>query len=247
MFYNYENNSSVIKYTIIVFVFLVCLVLGWCWMEEHPTRQTKLELDIKMITPDTDRLEDIDPNNHYFKKEVYRYEDDKILIHSSFNNSKFGFKDHEDDRFDRWKDPYDRSAKFLGRYGDINVWLKPSMTLVYHSERSEHGGWTSIHNKDKFRSNLTYRKGMWIGYVKKLAKQQRKKLYDDGEAYRIRKAKEDKAWAEKCDAYNKANKGKIKAEEKAYKVKKKKSRQQEKQRYREASKPIDDKELFRKE
>ncbi len=235
-----EFLDNIIKWTISIFSILMCMIFGWAWTEGQPTSQSKLELDIKMITPATDRLEDIDPNNYYFKKEVYRYEDDKILIHSSFNNRDFGFTDREDDRFDRWKDPYDRSAKFLGKYGDINVWLKPSMTLVYHSEINEHGGWSSIRDKDKFRSNVTYRKGKWIGYIKELAKQQRKKFYDDGEGYRIREAKEDK----ERKAYNKAYKYKIKAEEKALKAEKKKSRQKENQRYKEANRPVDDSKLF---
>lgn len=243
MKYFYVSDAKIaIKITVVFFLAIGAIVFGINHYFETPSLQTQLELDIKMITPDTDQQPNADPNSWY-RTSVYRYEDDKILIHSSFNNSRYGFRKIADD-WEVWRSPYGRDAKFLGTYGEINVWLKPNKTLVYHSKINTNNQWRSPRSQDEFRSDITYRKGKWIKYVHQLADKQRKKFYHEGDAYKKRekakKAKRDIEWKSESTI----RKRKEAREYKAYKAKRDAAELAKKNRLKKATAPINDKDLF---
>lgn len=208
---------------------------------------TKLEIDIKMIVPNTHRLEDIKLKNYHSHWNIkrYLYEDDKIVIHSSFNNNKYIYK-HDPNETGHVFGPdltNDRSAKYLGHYGEINVWLKPDMILVYHSEISRWNQHAYPRTQDKFRSNLTYHKGKWVKYIKTLAKEKRKEFYEMAAPYREYKRLEKIEYKKLRKEYKAGKKEREKAEKIEIAEWDEKKRI-EKERLERATTPIDDSKLF---
>jgi hypothetical protein len=222
--------------------FLAIIILGLfiiqIWTESNSSI-TKFEIDIKMIVPNTYRLEDTKLN-----KRRYLYEDDKVVIHSSFNNNRYIYT-HDPNNTGYISGPSltdDRAAKYLGDYGEISVWLKPDMILVYHSEINRNNQHATPRTQDKFRSNLVYHKGKWVEYIKTLAKEKRKEFYEMASPYREYKqlkAIEDKKWQKE----NKPDK-REKERKKAQKVERKEKERIEKERLKKATTPIDDSKLF---
>ncbi len=224
----------------------IVLVLGCAFIfvpffwTEMISSTTKLELDINMMVYEDNVIILGDPNDWIFNREhIYIYEDDKILIHSSFNNSRYVYDPTYE--YSSPCDIDDRLSKFVGKEGEINVWLKPDLILVYHSEIDVKGR-RYPRTQDKYRSNLIFHKGMWVKYIQEKSEENREKFYAEAEPYRTKCAEAEAEWKIR----EKAEKPKLKADAKAYKEEQKKSRQLEKIRLRKATTPIDDSEIFKK-
>ncbi len=215
-------------------------VLFHLWVET-PSRITKLELDIRMIVPNTNPLEKKDNKGRY----IYTYEDDKILIHSSSNNQRYVTVPRKDHYF-LPRDVNDKQATILDEEVITNVWIKDKekLILVYHSDIDMRNQWRSPRSQDKFRSNLTYHKGKWVKYIQNLAKNKRKELDDIAEIYR-EKARQ-KRDEEKYAAAKKAIKEQARQKERqrARHKKEQAELQQEKDRLKRKTTPINDSHIF---
>lgn len=230
---------------IAVFIF-VCVYVRWT---ETNSSTTKLEIDIKMIVPNTHKLEDIKytNRNRNYNKRRYLYEDDKVVIHSSFNNNTYIYT-HDPNYTGHVFGPKladNREAKFLGHYGEINVWLKPDMILVYHSEINRWDKQAYPRTQDEFRSNLTYHKGKWVKYIKTLANKKRKEFYDLAAPYREYKRLEAIEYKKIRKEYKSSDKRKERKKAQDIYLKEQKSiKRIEEERFKKATTPIDDSKLF---
>ncbi len=233
------------NHPIIMILLLISIGSGtlfsFCYWTEHVSRTTQLELDaILFLGKDTGVV--AKNKDGYYIKTLYTYEDDKITIKADSNNRRF---------LPYWDDdvtsPYNRNARFIQDGMVLDIWINTNpKTLVYHSKNTHYGQWRTPRDQDKYRKDLTYRKGKWVKYLKNLANAKKKELYKEYKIqYKKRKKELKKERVENKEFY-KTVKLKEKKEWKEYKKEKKRLAKLAKDRLKKATVPIDDKELFRK-
>ena len=200
-----------------------------------------------MLISAENEVQKSNPDLKYGSCKKYFYEDDKILIESHFNNSEFVYD--ENCQFGT-RSPYDvnsRKTKFIGSYGSIDIWLKPNMILVYHSDIDSNNMWRSPRSQDNFRSNLIFHKGRWVKYLQKISDQKRVELYKQAAPYRKKCeiAKKERKMAKQLEKKNKPSWLEQRKIDRQEKVEERQRKKEEKEKYKKATTPIDDSKLFK--
>jgi hypothetical protein len=236
-YYRFNLKHVLILLCAPFFLAMSFVIISHLW-SETVTSTTQLELDIRTITPFTQSM----LTKEQYPEKFYVYEDDKILIHSTSNNYNFVYDENSEIGSSSPDEVYGRAAKYLDRHSEMNVWLKPKLTLVYHSKiNRRYPSHAYPRTQDKYRKELIFHKGLWVKYINSLADLKREQLHEGQGRYRLKKELkkiEDGRWQKQ-----KAKELKL-AEEKE-KAEYEEAKRKEKELHRKNTEPIDDSDIFK--